>query len=1005
MPGKYKSKYGDEYESDDFEATDTLIGRNRVPSSQAKKKSRPASASAKKKSPRRPVTPGKKKKRPQSAPSARTGHDLWMNAVKQRLTGFSMLNLLYGKAHKRNKNIMKSKRVGLASNRHPTSPRHKTVSEYWIDTLRKTGTGFTTESTGMNTFSGKRPRDKDMPYLSTPAYLRQMAGTERPPKSNDPMSKASPGTPAYKSQEEYYEQILEYKKQVGALNQDSNNMKAKIRRLEEDNLKKEKEIDSLLNPQKSEELRRTLTDKRPDSGSVIHSLKQKILKLETQMRDKETSYIKLQSDMKTTKVEEMKQQMEVFYNEIVRLQHSKDTGMDKSARPTSREGGVKIKALNETILRLNKSNEQLQSENRSLKEDLKNAMDDHGGRSHASKTNSPRKIYTIPGLKKDYEDMDRKELLRSITQLEKRLEKAERHMEGSSIVSYESKAAQVQGKIALDGSLEDRLDQLDKRESELLEMLDKKNEKIKVLTAEKNRWKKRCEEMEKLIGSGNGEYDYRMDERTEKASRSSRPPSARTTSTRGQRPTSARSDDRPPTAKDRTPRGRPERPDSGRTEKRPVSAKRRPSLESSMSASRKQKIRDFQENRSAKTIQRHWKSHRQDQQKKDNDEKTKDQEKIFRHTELQKQAVHNQESHQSPLGQSLNLKHTNGKSPYEGHLPLRHSHKPEHTNEKSPHDEHLGSPLRHSIRLDNTHEKSPHEEHLSSPFRHSSKLDHTHEKSPHEEHLGSSFRHSSKLDHTHEKSPHEEHLSSPFRHSSKLDHTHDKSPHEEHLGSSLRHSSKLDHTHEKSQNGEHFASVLAKSEKLEHGSGHGLREVRVAVSLQQSPKTNQNSGKSSNEEHLSDDSLKIEDSASELIRSALMGHTTRRQQMAMYDDDTEDDYMTDNEEYNECVNLIQSSLLGHQQRKTRMRDFHLSSTGEEDDDDDDTDIIESPKRRLSSSYRSNRPPSPSIHRSRPQSGKSRSSISSASGKGSSAYNSSYRARANYSTHLDDDDDF
>lgn len=62
--------------------------------------------------------------------------------------------------------------------------------------------------------------------------------------------KASPGTPAYKSQEEYYDQILEYKKQVGALNQESSNMKAKIRRLEEDNLKKEKEIDSLLNPQK-----------------------------------------------------------------------------------------------------------------------------------------------------------------------------------------------------------------------------------------------------------------------------------------------------------------------------------------------------------------------------------------------------------------------------------------------------------------------------------------------------------------------------------------------------------------------------------------------------------------------------------------------------------------------------------------------------------------------------------------------------------------------------------
>lgn len=31
--------------------------------------------------------------------------------------------------------------VGLASNRHPQSPRHKTAGEFWIDTLRKTGTG------------------------------------------------------------------------------------------------------------------------------------------------------------------------------------------------------------------------------------------------------------------------------------------------------------------------------------------------------------------------------------------------------------------------------------------------------------------------------------------------------------------------------------------------------------------------------------------------------------------------------------------------------------------------------------------------------------------------------------------------------------------------------------------------------------------------------------------------------------------------------------------------
>lgn len=61
--------------------------------------------------------------------------------------------------------------------------------------------------------------------------------------------------------------------------------------------------------------------------------------------------------------------------------------------------------------------------------------------------------------------------------------------------------------------------------------------------------------------------------------------------------------------------------------------------------------------------------------------------------------------------------------------------------------------------------------------------------------------------------------------------------------------------------------------------------------------------------------------AADLIRSALMGHTARRQQMTSYPDDTEDDYVTDDEDYNECVNLIQSSLFGHQQRKNQMRDF------------------------------------------------------------------------------------
>ena len=46
-------------------------------------------------------------------------------------------------------------------------------------------------------------------------------------------------------------------------------MKSRVRRLEEENQKKEKEIEQLLDPSKSEEMRRTLADKKPDAGVVM----------------------------------------------------------------------------------------------------------------------------------------------------------------------------------------------------------------------------------------------------------------------------------------------------------------------------------------------------------------------------------------------------------------------------------------------------------------------------------------------------------------------------------------------------------------------------------------------------------------------------------------------------------------------------------------------------------------------------------------------------------------
>lgn len=62
--------------------------------------------------------------------------------------------------------------------------------------------------------------------------------------------RAAPGTPAYKTPEEYYDEVLELRKVISTLDKDSSLLRAKLRRVEEDNTKKEKEIESLMDPTK-----------------------------------------------------------------------------------------------------------------------------------------------------------------------------------------------------------------------------------------------------------------------------------------------------------------------------------------------------------------------------------------------------------------------------------------------------------------------------------------------------------------------------------------------------------------------------------------------------------------------------------------------------------------------------------------------------------------------------------------------------------------------------------
>ncbi|CAH1793333.1 unnamed protein product [Owenia fusiformis] len=386
--------------------------------------------------------------------------EMWLNAVKQG--------------------------GGLHGTKRGVNTTRKSATEYWTDTLRKTGHGISTESTpnGMTGLKSSRA----MPYNSTSHYMRQLAGTERRKNGTiDPTGKPSPGTPAYKSSEEYYDEILELKKTIQAMKVQDTTLKSKLRRVEEDNLKKERDIEKLLDPSKGDEMRRTLADRRPDAGTTIHSLKQKILKVEQQYRDKEAAYNKLQADIKSTKIEEMKLHTEMMYQEIVRLRNADTIDSPKKnhtkAAPVKETPG-RMKALQETILRMNETNTRLQSENRTLKQDLESALEQH-----AQDKNS---------LKKDYEDMNKRELMGAISRLEKKMEK--NNIDTISMTSETgSRRADTSGKISLEGNMAQKLDQLDKRETELIEENEKQRGTIKKLKEDRLHYRKKGEEKDKQI--------------------------------------------------------------------------------------------------------------------------------------------------------------------------------------------------------------------------------------------------------------------------------------------------------------------------------------------------------------------------------------------------------------------------------------------------------------------------------------------------------------------------
>ncbi|ELV11014.1 Protein tweety like protein 3, partial [Tupaia chinensis] len=188
-------------------------------------------------------------------------------------------------------------------------------------------------------------------------------------------------------------------------------MRTKLRRLEEENSRKDRQIEQLLDPSRGSDFVRTLTEKRPDSGWVVNGLKQRILKLEQQCKEKDNTINKLQTDMKTTNLEEMRIAMETYYEEIHRLQTLLASSETTGKKPSmEKKMGVKRqKKMSSALLNLSRSVQELTEENQSLKEDLDRML-----------SNSP----TISKIK-GYMDWSKPRLLRRIAELEKKVSSME----------------------------------------------------------------------------------------------------------------------------------------------------------------------------------------------------------------------------------------------------------------------------------------------------------------------------------------------------------------------------------------------------------------------------------------------------------------------------------------------------------------------------------------------------------------------------------------------------
>ncbi|XP_043106248.1 IQ domain-containing protein E isoform X2 [Puntigrus tetrazona] len=333
---------------------------------------------------------------------------------------------------------------------------------------------------------------------STPEYLKEALGMKKPKYSRSASNGYVPGTPDYKDKEEMYDEIIDLKKTIQSQKTESDKLKAKLRRLGEESAKKDRQIEQLLDPVKDPEYARGLVDRKTDPRSIINGLKQRVLRLEQQCKEKENALSQLQSDLKTTNMQEMKITVETYFEEVQRLQALLESA-ERSNKAESKNIRRQNKTLSATVLKLTNTVQHLENENQELKKELTleemNMMDSPACRA------------------KGYMDWSKQRLVRRILELEKRVEQMKnlqitkvsdlqkspdiKGTESESSNQRESVNTEMEPSVIKedDVHLSEAVTKLGEEKKELQEKLAQREEEINQLSAEKDKSLKDLENM------------------------------------------------------------------------------------------------------------------------------------------------------------------------------------------------------------------------------------------------------------------------------------------------------------------------------------------------------------------------------------------------------------------------------------------------------------------------------------------------------------------------------